>query len=114
MSLKYPEFLSVGGNTGKTNSFVGVDIQNLTSGVYNAQNLLEGNNGICFGLEASLEEAPDILSGLYSDVDSAMDALGTAVNKATDGLGCEKLNAISKDQFAAYPGYTELNSKGQY
>ena len=114
MALAHPEFLSVGGNTGTTNSFVGVDPQSLTGGVFSAPSLLQGNNAICFGLEASLQEAPDILSGLYSDISPAIDALGTAVNKATNGLGCPKLNAINKAQFAPYPGYSKLKSNGQY
>ena len=118
MALQHPEFLSLGGNTGKTNSFLGVDPQNLTSGVYTASNLLEGNNAFCFALELSLMESPDILSGLYSDDNAALDALGTAVNKATGALGCPQLNAINKGEFessfAPYPGFTKLSSKGTY
>ncbi len=63
-------------------------------------------------------EAPDILSGLYSDDDAAVDALGTAINTATDALGCPTLNAINKGQFtsdfAPYPGYTKLSVTGTY
>jgi len=115
-ALAHPEFLSVGGNTGAPNTFTGIDPQNLTYGVYNAQTLLQGNNGICcFGLEASLQEAPDFLSGLYSDVNPAMDALGTAIDQATNGLGCPKLNAIDKAQFGEFPGYSRLNKQtGSY
>ena len=118
MALQHPEFLSLGGNTGKTNSFTGVDPQNLTGGVYTSSNLLQGNNALCYGLELSLMESPDILSGLYSDDNAAVDALGTAINEATGALGCPKLNAINKGQFASdfsqYPGYTDLSSTGTY
>lgn len=114
MAVEHPQFLSVGGNTGKVNTFTGVDPANLTGGVFTASNLLQGNNLICFGLEASLQEAPDILSGLYSDVDSALDALGTAIDQATNGLGCPQLNEIDKSQFNQYPGYTKLSSQGTY
>ena len=114
MAVEHPQFLSVGGNTGKVNTFTGVDPANLTGGVFTDSNLLQGNNLICFGLEASLQEAPDILSGLYSDISSAMDALGTAVNQATNGLGCPQLNEINKGQFSQYPGYTKLSSQGTY
>ena len=118
MALQHSEFLSVGGNTGKPNSFTGVDPQNLTGGVYTASNLLQGNNGICYGLELSLMESPDILSGLYSDVDAAVDKLGTAIDKATDALGCPALNSVNKGQFASdlaqFPGYTKLSSTGTY
>jgi hypothetical protein len=75
--LEYPEFFSVGGNTSETNTFTGMDVESLTSVVLNASNLLQGNNVVCIGLEAPIQEAPDILSRLYSDISSAMDLLGT-------------------------------------
>ena len=63
-------------------------------------------------------EAPDILSGLYSDDDAAVDALGTAVNQATNALGCPQLNNFNRGQFksdlAMYPGFTKLSSTGNY
>ena len=114
MALEHPEFLSVGGNTGETNSFFGVDIENLTSSAYSADNLLEGNNAFCFGLQAGLQEAPDILSGLFTDVDPALDLLGSAVSKATNGLGCPELTKINREQFDRFPGYTELDDDGKY
>ena len=118
MALAHPQFLSIGGNTGKVNTFLGIDPANLTGGVYTADNILQGNNAICYGLELSLQEAPDLLSGLYSDIDAATDALGTAINKATNGLGCPTLNNINKGQFAQdfapFPGYTQLKSDGTY
>lgn len=39
-----PEFLDIGGNTGETYTFNGVDIEDLTGGVFNAATLLEGDN----------------------------------------------------------------------
>ena len=118
MALEHPEFLSIGGNTGKTNTFTGIDPQNLTGGVFTSSNLLQGNNLACYGLELTLMEAPDILSGLYSDISSALDALGTAFNSATESLSCPKLNAINMNQFnsdlSKYPGYTKLSSTGTY
>ena len=114
MALQHPEFLAVGGNTGTGNSFVGVDIQNLTSGVYSADDLLKGKNGFCFGFEAGLQEAPDFLSGIYENVGPALDKLSTAISQAESGLGCEKLAKISEDQFAQYPGYTKLSTQGTY
>jgi hypothetical protein len=74
---EFPEFFSVGGNTSETNTFTGVDVESLTSVVFNASNLLQGNNVVYLGLEAPIQEAPDILSRLYSDISSAMGLLGT-------------------------------------
>lgn len=113
-ALEYPQFLDVGGNTGTVNSFTGVDITNLTGGVYNLETLTEGNNLLCFGMQAGVQMLPDLVSGLLTDV-SATDLLGSALNNATNGLGCPTLNNIDKDQFSAYPGYTDLDtSTGTY
>ncbi|ORY14130.1 hypothetical protein BCR34DRAFT_662784 [Clohesyomyces aquaticus] len=99
MEAQYPEFFSVGGNTGKTNSFVGVNPSDLTGGVFNADSLLEGNNMFCYGLQASVQEAPDILSGLFTDVSAALNKLTSAVNPVASSLGCPKLDSINKAQF---------------
>ncbi|KAL9082865.1 MAG: hypothetical protein Q9165_008750 [Trypethelium subeluteriae] len=105
--VQYPEFGSVGGNTGTTNSFVGIDPANLTGGVYSASNLAEGNNLLCYALELTTQETPDILSGLFTDTSAAADQIGSALNNATDSLGCPQLNSINKDQFSQFPGYTQ-------
>lgn len=114
MAIEHPEFAALGGNTGQVNTFTGVDLQNLTQGVFDATTLLEGNNLFCFAMELTIQETPDILSGLFTDVDPAVDALGTAVNGLLDSLGCPKLNNIDKDQFNIYPGYTKLSTQGTY
>lgn len=106
MLLQYPEFGSVGGNTGKVNSFFGLDPGNLTSDVYSASSLTEGNNLLCYGMELAIQETPDIISGLFNDVSAAQDQIGAAFNNATNSLGCPTLNNIDKDQFGQFPGYT--------
>lgn len=114
MLLDHPEFASVGGNTGTTNTFVGLDPGMLTGGIYDATTLLLGNNLFCFGLELGIQETPDILSGLFTDIGVAEDVLGPVINAVTDTLGCPTLNEINKGQFAQFPGYTNLGSDGQY
>lgn len=46
--LKDPRLLSIGGNTGKVNTFTGVDPSALTKGVFNGATLTQGNNLECF------------------------------------------------------------------
>ena len=58
MLLAHPEFGSVGGNLGETNSFFGLDPQNLTSDVYSAGDLGTGNNLLCYGMELTIQETP--------------------------------------------------------
>lgn len=43
-----PRTMNIGGNTAGVNTFTGVDIGDLTGGVYNSQNLLNGDNFACF------------------------------------------------------------------
>jgi len=114
MLLEHPEFASIGGNTGTVNSFTGIDPSNLTGGVFDASTLANGNNLMCYGLRLAVQEAPDLLSGLFTDVDSAVDKLGSAINSATDSLGCPTLNNVNMDQFSKYPGYANLKSDGTY
>ncbi|RWA09762.1 heme-thiolate peroxidase [Xylaria grammica] len=114
MDIQHLQFLSVGGNTGTTNSFVGVEPADLTNGVFNVANLLEGNNAFCFGTELILQMAPDILSGLFHDITKALGTLTSAVGNATLGLSCPQLTSIDKDLFRQFPGYTKLNSNGMY
>jgi hypothetical protein len=41
------------------------------------------------------------------DINEAVDKLGSVLNKATNSLGCPKLNNISKSAFDDYPGLTK-------
>jgi hypothetical protein len=61
---------------------------------------------MCYATQLLVMQAPDIISGLFTDVDPSQDALGTELNKLTNSLGCPKLNNIDKNQFNKYPGYT--------
>ncbi|KAF7904775.1 hypothetical protein EAF00_002109 [Botryotinia globosa] len=108
-ALEHVEFLSVGGNTGTVNSFTGVDLKNLTGGVFDVTTLAEGNNAICFAFQVAQQAAPDILKGLLSNTASALSQLNAAVSAALSGLSCPQLKSIDTSQFAQFPG-----AKGAY
>ena len=92
LQLAVPERVAVGGNTGTTNSFTPVNLGDLTGGVYNSQNLLEGNNLICFGYQTLLTVVPDVLKGLVGDVTSALNVLTSRVAPQFAQLNCPQLN----------------------
>lgn len=71
-ALEYPQFLDVGGNTGTVNSFTGVDLQNLTGGVYNLETLAEGDNAMCFAYQFAQQAAPDLLKGTFASLTSTL------------------------------------------
>jgi hypothetical protein len=103
-TLQYPQFLDVGGNTGKTNSFTGVDLQDLTGGAYNLQNLAEGDNALCFAYQFAQQAAPDLLKGLFSSITKPLSQLNDALAKVFAELSCPQLKSIGCSQFNQYPG----------
>lgn len=103
----HPEFLSVGGNTGTTNSFTALDPGDVTGGVYNADTLLQGNNGYCYAFQLLAESAPDLLEGIFTDVTPAMNKLSGAISQATNGLNCPQISNLMYGQFGQFPGYTQ-------
>ena len=104
---QFPEILSVGGNTGKTNSFTGVDISSLTGGVYNAQTLTQGNNLQCFVYEFIQQASPDLLNGVWVNPTSALSKLSGILSGLTSSLACPQLKSVDLSQFGKYPGYTK-------
>jgi hypothetical protein len=92
------ELTHVYSNTGTPNTFTGVDIANLTGGLYNTDTLLEGNNFACFAYQLSAQAKPDILLG-------PVDALTGVVGQLISGLSCPQLKSIDAKQLAALPGY---------
>jgi hypothetical protein len=104
-AAEYPQFLDIGGNTGTVNSFTGVDITNLTGGVFNGATLAQGNNLECFVFQAVVQAAPDMLEGteltLLNQLTTQIDK---AANNALAGVTCPQLQTLQTSQFSAYPG----------
>jgi hypothetical protein len=69
-AVEYPRFLDIGGNTGNVDTFTGVEIMNLTGGVFNGATLLEGNNAIYLAFQSIVFAVPglmtDLVAGLLS------------------------------------------------
>ncbi|KAL8753866.1 MAG: hypothetical protein Q9199_004747 [Rusavskia elegans] len=100
-----PRLLSVGGNTGTTNSFTGVNVTALTKGVFNGATLAQGNNLQCFIFQLIQAEAPGLLTGLYEDLTKALQPLTDSIQGAIGGLGCPQLMELDRSQYEKYPGY---------
>lgn len=106
-AAEYPQFIDIGGNTGKTNTFTGVDILNLTGGVYNANTLLQGNNAACFIFQFLEQAAPDLLKGLFVSDSTLLGQLNAAISSALGSYSCPALKQIDESQFNKFPGYTK-------
>lgn len=96
----HPKFLSIGGNTGKTNSFTGVDAADLTGGIFKSADLPKGNNLGCFIYQLSAQAKPDVLLGALTKL---TDAIGSIIGP----LGCPQLSTIDTKQLQQFPGYTQ-------
>ncbi|KAG8681997.1 hypothetical protein FRC08_015256 [Ceratobasidium sp. 394] len=102
--VKHPEFLSIGGNTGTVNSFAGVNLGDITGGVYNSVNLLQGNNLICFAFQAAQQAIPDVLKGILGDLTSALGLWAAKIAPILGTLGCPELTKYDPAVFGTYPG----------
>lgn len=97
----HPKFLSVGGNLdGKTNNFAGVDIANLTGGVFNLETLLQGNNLGCLAFQASAQIKPDFV------LKDALNQIVSAVAGIVKQLGCPQLQSMDESLLEQFPGFS--------
>jgi hypothetical protein len=86
--------ISIGGNTGTVNSFTGVNFEDLTSGILNAETLLEGNNLLCFVFEAVRTLAPNLLSSLFSVLEAPLQLITDTLVSAPTNLACPALTDL--------------------
>ncbi|EME39685.1 hypothetical protein DOTSEDRAFT_91962 [Dothistroma septosporum NZE10] len=95
--LKYPFFANIGGNTGKVNSFTGVDLSNPVGGILNGTRLLESNNLLCFALEVVNFAAPDYLNNLVETLVVPLELIEKYVAAPLLNLSCPQLGEITQD-----------------
>lgn len=92
--LKYPMFANIGGNLGRVNTFVGVNLLDPVNGV---TNLLEGGNLMCFVLEIINFAAPNYLNNIFESVLEPLKMLTDALTKPLVSLACPQLEEITRD-----------------
>ncbi|KAK5163810.1 uncharacterized protein LTR77_010484 [Saxophila tyrrhenica] len=85
---KYPELGNIGGNTGSTDSFTGVDMDDVLGGVLNADQLLEDNSLMCFALEVVKLASPNYLNNLYSTLAEPLELIKNSLATPLLSLSC--------------------------
>jgi hypothetical protein len=105
LATKYPEIVQFGGNTGTPNSFVGVDPSDISGGVYNSVNLLQGNNLSCFFFQAAQQAIPSVLRGVLSNITPVLDTLNAAIDPVLSGLDCLPLVTFDQRAFEGFLGW---------
>lgn len=104
----HDKFLSVGGNlNGQTNHFAGVDVANLTGGVFNSADLLQGNNLGCFAYQTVAQLKTDFL------VDDVLNQVQSAVADVVTELGCPQLREFDEALLEQFPGYQKAPVYGK-
>lgn len=99
-----PYMAVVGGNTGEPNSFTGVNIADITGGVFNAETLLEGNNVMCLAFRVVSTATPDLLKGLVGNVLLAVKKLTEVLDPVLEELSCPQLMKYDASSFDKFPG----------
>jgi len=109
IAISNPQFFSVGGNTGQVNTFTGVDIGNLTGGVYNAVTFGEGNNLACFVLQLVVMGLPNglgVLAGVTEQVVEVIEQVVGVLQPLLNQLDCPQLEEINEGLLTQFPGYS--------
>lgn len=110
----YPDTTAVGGNTGKVNSFAGIDVGDLTGGVFTAADLTNPANLGCFLSQNIQAEAPSFASNILQGPAQqaalsfiASDLLPTLVSSFGDcNIVLNKKAKTMSDYSSTYPGVT--------
>lgn len=100
----YPGVIRFGGNTGKVDSFVGLDFGDLTKGVFDGTSLFKGNNLSCFFLQAVSAGLADPAEPLLESVGKIRGFLTKTLAPKVKALNCPELKSFNNEVFKKYPG----------
>jgi hypothetical protein len=73
------------------NSFVGVNVANLTGGVLSADNLFQSNNFACFAFQLLEQGIPDFATKILNALDPVTSLVNKYVGPVLGGLACPQL-----------------------
>ena len=103
----YPESLRLGGNTAGVNTYMGVDLGNLTGGVLTAENLFDPTNpkGACFYAQLVQSLIPDSGSVLVKSLTGITNLLNDHILSVIGGMDCPTVDKFDQSLFNDFPGY---------
>lgn len=102
------ENYSIGGNTGTVDSFVGVDLTDVTGGILDATNLLQGNNLLCFTFEVVKTFSPSILSNILATIAAPLETLTNAIGSGLLDISCPAFDDMTLGGKPLLQGLQEL------
>ncbi|XP_072153654.1 uncharacterized protein [Bemisia tabaci] len=99
-SAQHPEAVKFGGNIGEPNSFVGIDLKDLTGGALKTEDLLKGDNLLCLLYRLSTDVVGDMIEG----AEFFKGLTGMSGNSSTP-RGCPQFNKMDLTPFSQFPGF---------
>jgi hypothetical protein len=103
--LAYPKTLKFGGNTGKVNTFTGLNVADLSGGLLSAETLFTGDNFACFSFQLLQQAIPDFLNNILNDLAPVTKLVNSAIGPVVGGLSCPALGALDVGLFDQFPGH---------
>ncbi|KAF1951076.1 hypothetical protein CC80DRAFT_481749 [Byssothecium circinans] len=104
IGAKYPEVFSFGGNTGRPNTFTGVDVSDITGGIFNAGTLFQGNNLACLLFQVQQTQITGRLNIL--GLQPLLATLKGILSPLLAPLACPQLANLDQTKFNQFPGFT--------
>lgn len=105
LAAENPDVIRIGGNTGTVNSFAGVNLGDLTGGVYNALALTDPSKLVCFVFQLSIAVLPDALQGgLLGGVLGLATDLLTMIVKPLMDPNCPGITQLQMNLLDGFPG----------
>jgi len=104
----YPESFRLGGNTNGVNTYAGIDLTDLTGGVYNLTHLLDqsGKGGACFFAQLAQAIIPDSAAVLLGELSPVLDLVNEFIKPIIPaGLDCPTIDKYDQTIFNKFPGY---------
>ncbi len=110
----YPGTFRLGGNTNGVNTYVGIDLSDLTGGVYHSSDLLDlkSSNAACFYAQFVQAVIPDAAATLLGELSAILNLVNKWIKPITGSVKCRVIGRYDQTLFNKFPGY-KYKPKGQ-
>jgi hypothetical protein len=105
--LAYPDSARIGGNVNGVNTYAGIDLGDLTGGIYNTTSVLNpnGHNLACFIAQLTTSLVPHTLDVALSELSAITNILNEFVAPVIGNLSCAPINKYDQTAFNQFAGY---------
>jgi hypothetical protein len=104
--LAYPGTPKFGGNTGKVNSFTGLNVADISGGALSTSTLFQGDNFACFSFQLLQQGISDFARNALNNLAPLTALVNKYVGPIVGGLTCPQLGKFDMGVFDQSRGYT--------